>query len=953
MTMLLFVLSICAIISVSVIFAATRIRKVMREAKNYERSLKMVPMLIHLPPISEDIDNESRDARDIADENISRATTLYNILSSTVQKGFKSKIYGQRHLSFEIVAHAGFVNFYVVVPIALISVVEQAITSAYPSTILEEVTDHNIFNEKGRLSGVSGGEIVLKESYAYPIGTYQEIKRDTMQSILNSLASLDNEDGATVQILLRPAHSGWVKMVKAEAAKKRKGGSRSGGMDMLRNILSAPAKPPDYSDGDSKPLSSLEQSMVDAIEDKTRSPGFEVMIRVIASSNMHHRSKSVLGNITAAFSLFDSPGRNGFKFKAAKDAEKFIAEYIMRQFPQGYSKNILNTTELATLFHFPDQKSIPTTQLERQQSKQTDGPRKMSDKGLVLGYNIFRGAKKRINLDPADRRRHVYIIGQTGTGKSVFLKNMALQDMLAGDGFCFIDPHGDAVEELLAVVPKERTEDIVYFNPSDMDYPLGLNLFQADTPDQKDFLIQEAINILYKLYDPQRQGIIGPRYEYMFRNAALALMADPEGSTFIDIPKMFNDPDFVKHKLQYVTDQTVLDFWQREFPNSQRSNESGEVTSWFVSKFGAFLSNTMMRNIIGQTKSAFNLREIMDNKKILLVNLSKGKTGELNSKLLGMIFVMQFQAAAMSRANVDAQDRPDFCLYVDEFQNYSTDSFATILSEARKYGLNLIVANQFTTQLTDEIRDAVFGNVGTIVSFRVGTQDAEALSKIFQPVFDADDLQRIPNMNMVVRTLVDGVPTQPFSMQGLPYFSTDNKKLADALKQLSSAKYGRPKSQVESEIFERLSSKAATAPESLATGRSTDISSNSKGSLQSSPYKQPSFLDDWLAKRAHAPSQSQPPSKKAEGPSIIATSKPSIINGTQPNTSDIAVQSENEKTNEVSTSKNTANNDIQIEQDQTVSENKSDATADDSPLKHDDTIVIDRQGDNHKKITES
>jgi len=835
-----------------------RSRKLLREAKNYERSFKMVPLLIHLPPLSDDIDSETRDSRDVADENISRATTLYNIIASTSRKGFKSKFYGQRHIGIEIVAVKGFVHFYAVVPLPLIPVVEQAITSAYPSARLEEVADHNIFSPVGKLSGTSGGEIVLKEAYAYPIGNYQEIKRDTMQSLLNSLSSLQNDDGVGIQILFRPAKLEWIKHAKSIASKKRKGtDKKSGGWDIMKNIIAAPTKPPEYKDGEQKPLSNHDQAIVDAIDEKTRSAGFEVLIRVVASSNLHQRAMTLQSNVVATFSLFDAPGRNGFKFVAAKDIEKFVQGYIMRLFPQESDRNILNTTELATLFHFPDQKSIPTTQLERQQSKQADGPRNMSDKGLVLGYNVFRGVKKRINLDPEDRRRHMYIIGQTGTGKSVFLDNCAVQDMLNGDGFCFIDPHGTEAEKLLALVPKERTEDVIYFCPSDTDYPFGLNLFECRRPEDKDFLIQETINILYALYDPNRQGMIGARFEQIFRNSALLLMADPEGGTFIDIPKTLIDPEFVKYKLQFVTDQNLIDYWTKEWPAAQRSNDAGEVTSWVASKFGAFLGNEMMRNIIGQTKSSFNLREIMDQRKILIVNLSKGQTGELNSKLLGMIFVMQFQAAAMSRADTD--NRPDFCLYVDEFQNYSTESFATILSEARKFGLNLVVANQFTTQLTDEVRGAVFGNVGTIINFRVGREDAEVMEKIMQPIFSADDLQRIPNLNMVCRTLVRGVPMQPFSMQCLPFLNSDNKKLATALKQLSAAKYGRPKAVVEAEIMARLATKpvsGATSPTSLAP---------SAPMPSTVPPKQPSFLDDWLAKRSTTkPTQPSQPLKPAQ-----------------------------------------------------------------------------------------
>ena len=321
-------------------------------------------------------------------------------------------------------------------------------------------------------------------------------------------------------------------------------------------------------------------------------------------------------------------------------------------------------------------------------------------------------------------------------------------------------------------------------------------------------MIQEAINMLYKLYDPQHQGIIGPRYEHWFRNAALTLMSDPEGATFIEIPKVFTDKAYVREKLKHVTDPTVIDFWNKEMAQTSDYHKS-EMLGWFVSKFGAFMSNEMMRNIIGQTKSAFNLRDVMDNKKILIVNLSKGRVGELNSMLLGMIFVMKFQAAAMSRATVDESERQDFSLYVDEFQNFSTDSFATILSEARKYRLNLIVANQFIGQLTEEIRDAVFGNVGTILSFRAGATDADFLAKQFAPVFDAHDLVNFPIGKAAIKLLVDGLPSQPFSISTLPPLNMANPELGLAVKQLSAAKFGQTKAAVEADLIGRLTSSAA------------------------------------------------------------------------------------------------------------------------------------------------
>ena len=808
---LLILLIVVAAITGPILYV--RYRKKYRELKDYERALKMVPLLIHLPPPSDDTQANGRDVRDLTDENISKATVIYNIIASTVQKGFKSKFYGQRHFAFEVIGSQGFVYFYAAVPVGLVDVVKQAVISAYPSARLEETVEHNIFNPVGKVAATVGGELNLKSSFAYPIATFQDLKRDAMQSLLNALSTLEKEDGAGIQILMRPADPAWRKEASTIASDKRKGkDKKKTGLEsiwpVIKQLVTAFVQPPSGGkDGDKdkpKELSAMEQQVLDSIDEKTRHPGYEVLIRVISSSNVSGRSQAILNNIVAAFSLFDAPGKNGFKYSASKDMDSFITSYIMRFFPPQKKKNILNAVELATVFHFPDQRSIPTSQLSRQASKQVDAPRNMPDNGLLLGYNLFRGAKKPIRLDLGDRQRHMYAVGQTGTGKSTFLENLALQDMLNGDGFAFIDPHGDTAEQLLSMVPKERTEDVIYFSPAEMNYPMGLNLFEFNHPDQKDFLIQETINMLYKLYDPQHQGIMGPRYEHLFRNAALTVMADPAGGTFVDIPKLFRDPKFVEQKLQHVTDMNVLEFWRKEMPQSARSNDFGEVVSWFVSKFGAFVSNEMMRNIIGQTKSAFDLRYVMDNKKILLVNLSKGRVGDLNSKLLGMIFVMKFQAAAMSRASIPESERQDFCLYVDEFQNFSTDSFATIMSEARKFHLNLIVANQFTTQLTEEIRDAVFGNMGTIVSFRIGQNDVESLGRYFQPTFDGDDLLRIPSYNAIVRTLVGGVPTNPFSMSTLPPLGSPNPKLAEALKQLSAAKYGHPKAEVEKDIFARM-----------------------------------------------------------------------------------------------------------------------------------------------------
>lgn len=875
-------------------------RKILREAKNYERGLKMVPLRIHLPPSSDDIEGNGRDARDVTEEALSQAQVMYNIIASTATKGFKSSVYGQRHVAFEIVASKGLIQFYVAVPLVMEDVVRQAVIAAYPSARLEQVEEQNLFNKQGKLSGTIGGEMSMKKSYANPIATYTETKRDAMQTLMNAFTTLGDGDGAGVQVLIRPAHEGWTKVAMKEAIDLRGGKEKKTGLAALgsaKDFAGALWKPPEANQNDKKPedkpVSAVSQAKAEAIEEKVKHPGYETLIRVVASSNTAARSQSILKNLVSSFSLFEASGRNGLSFTVAKNIDAFTTSYILRMFPQTFNKTILNTVELATIFHLPDQKHTTTSQLQRQMSKQVDGPYQSVEKGILLGYNIYRGVKKQIRLGDVDRRRHTYIIGQTGTGKSKLLENLALQDMLDGKGFAFIDPHGDSAEALLGMVPKERVEDIIYFNPADMEFPVGLNLFEFEDKEQRDFLVQEAIAMLYRLYDPGHTGIIGPRYEHWFRNAALTIMSDPAGSSFIDIPQVFNDNEFAKSKLKYVTDQTVLDFWNKEMAQTSDYHKS-EVLGWFVSKFGAFLSNEMMRNIIGQTKSGFNLRDIMDNKKILLVNLSKGRTGELNSQLLGMIFVMKFQAAAMGRANIPEDERQDFTLYVDEFQNFATDSFENILSEARKYRLNLVLANQFMTQLTDKIREAIIGNVGTIISGRIGVTDAELMVKKFAPVFDVEDITKLPNFEAIASVMINNVPSSPFSMALIPPLGKPNPQLADALRRLSAAKFGRSRGMVEQEIFTRLRAgddakkqRQQSALDSFkkrvgAGGAQGGAAPAAGGAAAPGAIAKPgagakpgssTFLDEWLAKRRAQQGLHQAPAMPAQ-PSTPAAPQP-------------------------------------------------------------------------------
>ena len=868
-------IGVVALLVLIIFLRAAKIKK-LRKIKDAERGLKMIAMAIHLPPSTDDIQKGGRDERDVANEAISQTQIMYSIIASTLTKGRNAKIYGQKHISFEIVAKDGLIKYFAVVPAVLTETVKQAIISSYPTARIEETERENIFSKTAKIFGVAGGELRLKKEYVYPIATYEEIKRDASLAILNALSTTKEGEGIGVQIMLRPKGPEWTKKSEEWVKNIKEGNTKSissgfsnnffVGAEQFFALLWKPlSAKEDTKHEEVKVVTNVQQDEIQAVEDKTKYAAFETLVRIVGSSEAGGaRAEAMVGGVVTAFSQFDSPLYNGFMYERAKDNKKLARDYILRTFPLSDCTNILNTVELATIFHLPEQGAIPTSQVMRQLTKQVDGPARLVENGVLIGINEFRGEKKEIRLSVEDRRRHTYVIGSTGMGKSVFMRNIAYQDMLEGRGFAFIDPHGDVVEELLSMVPKERIDDVIYFDPGDMENPIGMNMFEFQTEDQKDFIVQEGVNMLQSLYDPTNQGFFGPRGQHMFRNAALLLMSDPEGATFIDIPRCFIDPEFVKHKLQFVTDKSVYDYWTKEFPASQKSSDAGEVITWFASKWGPFLSNTMMKNILGQTKSGFNIREIMDQKKILLVNLSKGKMGEVNSKLLGMIFVMKFQAAAMSRVDTPEEQREDFCLFVDEFQNFSTESFESILSEARKFRLNLVVANQFMTQLTDKIREGVLGNVGTIVAGRLGITDAELIEKVFTPTFTAEDLHKTPNHNAIATVMMFGMPSTPFTMTW-PKLGKENPEILQSLKMYSAAKYGRPRAEVDREISIRLAAnnptgaaKATVVEEELAVVPEAEVKMETQSNLSagagvyrahSKEEREENFLEAWMRKR--------------------------------------------------------------------------------------------------------
>ncbi len=544
--------------------------------------------------------------------------------------------------------------------------------------------------------------------------------------------------------------------------------------------------------------------MVKSMEEKMSHGGLEITIRLISSATHKEQAELNLENIINSFSQYNIY-RYGNSFAAAipRRPKKIIRESIYRSFHEGYYM-VANTEEMASFWHMPTP-ATETPHINWLTARKAPPPSNMPKEGIILGRALYRGEETVVKMERADRRRHLYTMGKSGSGKSVFIQNLAVQDIINGEGVCVVDPHGDFVEYVLQHVPKERAEDVIYFNPSDIEMPIGLNMLEVRSEEQKDFATQEMIAIFYKMVtDP---SMIGPMFEHNMRNVMLTLMSDLENpGSIAEIPRMFSDDSFVAQWKKKLKDPVVLAYWDKEMAKTSDFHKS-EMLGYLISKVGRFVENEMIRNIIGQTHSGFNFRDVMDKKKILLVNLAKGLVGEINANLLGMIIVSKLQMAALERASIPEDERHDFYLYIDEFQNFITDSIATILSEARKYRLELIIAHQYMKQLEDNkgkttVRDAILGNAGTIVAFRMGVEDAEVLQKEFAPVFNAYDLVNVEARTAYVKLLIDNTAAKPFNMMTYPP-KAGNKELAAAIKELSRLKYGRPRELVTAEIMDR------------------------------------------------------------------------------------------------------------------------------------------------------
>jgi hypothetical protein len=757
-----------------------------------------------------------------SDKNTEQQNTLEQIISGMEQfySGMLSisdpKNPAENWMSLEI-ANANFsqeVVFYVAVPNSKKNLFEKHILSVFHNAkITESPNDYNIFNEAG---ATAGAHATFSKKAIYPIKTYENFMSDPLNSILSSFSKVNRDgEGAAIQLVWSPAGERYVKKYKEALEKYKKGTPLKEAIDIpddfsgeifhtVKDIFSSPKKTKDEEGKEKKP-EQADENAVNEITKKISAPIVRCNLRILASSNTAVEAEEILESIKSSFNQFDNTLGNSLKWEKddGGSLRNLVKNFSFRLFDDD-SVLPMNLREVTSIMHFHTRALSASEGLKQSRAATAPAPLDIGKDGVLLGINNHRNTKTEIKISEDDRLRHFYCIGQTGTGKTTLLKEMIIQDMQMGHGVCMIDPHGSDLQDVLANVPRERFNDVIYFDPGFVARPMALNMLEYDEnfPEQKTFVVNELFNIFKKLYGSVPESM-GPAFEQYFRNSALLVMDDPaSGNTLVDVSRVLSDKSFRELKINKCRNPLVKQFWVNA---EKTTGEQGlaNYVQYVTNKFDVFLANEIMRPVVAQEKSSFNFRDIMDNKKILLVNLSKGRLGDINANLIGLILVGKILMAALSRsdmANAPAGGFPPFYLYIDEFQNITTDSIATILSEARKYKLSLNIAHQFIAQIDENIKNAVFGNVGSICAFRVGAEDSETLASQFAPIFSQNDLMNIDNHNAYLRLLVNGKPAKPFNIE-IPPPPQGNPAQIEQLKNLSYEKYGRPREEVEKLIL--------------------------------------------------------------------------------------------------------------------------------------------------------
>lgn len=796
-----------------------------------KQAKKLIYLKVQVPREDSAKDREKNTEKDFH-EKISIMAQFYRSLHETRELNIfniiRTRIFKNNIFSFEIVAHHKVVDFYIASPEYYVKIIEKQISTYYPNADISYETKPYEHLPEG--NKVKGFQAYTQNKFWFPIQTYDVIENDPLNDITNSLSKMEEEETAIIQIVLRPRSDKWTKKATEFGDAYYKGkkvkGLKIPVLGPIINVLKGiflgyekmEVEAKEDGGGFVRMLQSKEE-IAKRIGEKTTQSGFDTVIRIITTAKTEVRAEDLSNNIIVSLNVFKDTASNWFQTKRLFLIDFINDKWILFNFKNrlldtrfmmfGERKSLLGEGELASIFHIPSSKYNTSPTINWLDYKVLPAPINTPQEGILLGINLYRGQERKVHMKRKDRSRHHYIIGKSGSGKSALLSYMARQDILNGDGVCIIDPHGDLCEDVLKFVPKERAKDVIFFDPSDMERPMGLNLLDARNSAEMDLISSQATEIFIKLFGDE---IFGPRIQHYFRNACLTLMEDEEeGATLIDVPRIFTDDAFMKYKAQKVKNPVVKSFWEHEYANTG-DRERQEMIPYFSSKFGPFITNSIMRNTIGQRHSAFDFRKVMDEGKILFVKLSKGKIGDLNTQLLGLVIVARIQMAAMSRTDIPEKERKDFFLYVDEFQNFATDSFASILSEARKYHLNLIMAHQYINQLvvtkfgntSSQIRDAVFGNVGTLCSFKVGAEDAEYLAKEYAPELTEQDIIGISKFKMYMKLNIDNSTSRPFSVNTIWDESQQNEKVAEIIKEYSRLKFGRKKEFVDQEITNRI-----------------------------------------------------------------------------------------------------------------------------------------------------
>jgi len=782
-----------------------------KERGFFTRGMNLTLFLVTLPQRVE------KEEKISLEDYLKTTEQFYSSLAGIKEPSFlKRFLLGNPAFVFEIAVHriGEEIYFYVACPRSIAGMIEKQILGFWPKAQVQPVPDYNIFNPTGHSTGI---QVSLVRSAILPLKTYREFGTDPLSAITSVFTKLAREgEGAVIQILVRPS----VKTLKRVAQKVigllqegkkpedaiRGAQSAMGISGFFREFGKTLAPKPKEKTPVSF-LAPLQQNLISAISEKSSQPIFDVNLRILASAPNELRAQTILEQLQSSLDQFSSPVLNQFKFKKLLKGKlkKLFYNFSFRIFKEK-EVILLSSGELASIFHFPSPALLITPYVKWLKAKQAPPPADLPREGIIIGKNIFRGEERLTPMLKDDRRRHFYIVGQTGTGKSVLLQEMIRQDIETGEGVALIDPHGDLAEEVLDLVPAGRAEEVIYFNPSDIERPLGLNILEYDPrfPESKTFVVNELIEIFEKLYNLKVQGFGGPVFEQYMRNSLLLVMEDPEsGSTLIEIPKVLADADFRKYKLSRCKNIVVKNFWELEAEKAGGEAALANMVPYITSKMNIFIANDLVRPIISQPHSSFNLREIMDQGKILIINLSKGKLGDINSYLLGMIIVGKILIAAFSRADIPEEQRRDFYLYIDEFHNVTTKTITGVLAEARKYRLAMIFGHQFVGQLDEETRKAIFGNTGSILAFRTGPDDAKYLVTQFEPVFNENDLVNFDNYNAALRLLIKGETSKSFNIVTFPP-SKGNPEIAHLVKEYSRVKYGRDRATVESELYQRL-----------------------------------------------------------------------------------------------------------------------------------------------------